>query len=204
MFVFSVECQDNDSYAFRECPVLTEYQQIHQEIIPDMSGATRAGVRRCEACGELTAKWEESLEGLVLENKKYDISCTYDGIDVVSEKFKDFYDANRLTGLKFRRLPDEPSFYDIQATRIVEFDAVKRGTRYENQCPVCKRYEAVAGAYPVYLKKNANIGINEFVRTDLEFGGNDEMSPLLLCGEEAGRLLSQATLKGLDLLEYDT
>jgi len=204
MTAYIVDGQDNDSYAFRERSVLTEYQKIHQELIPDMSGAARAGVRRCEACGELLAKWEESLEGLVIEKKNYDISATYDGVDVVSEVFKTAYEENGLSGLTFRPLPDSPSFYAIQATRVVEFDAERRGTRFENQCSSCGRYESVVGATPAYLKQGSHVGENEFVRTDLEFGGDDEKSPLLLCGATAATVLKRQSLKGLELLKVES
>jgi hypothetical protein len=62
--VFRVSLQHNDSYAFRAYPPLTEYQRVHQELVPDMSGATLPRAHRCETCGELTQKWEEPLLGL--------------------------------------------------------------------------------------------------------------------------------------------
>ena len=49
MNVFELDFPDNDSYGFREYPVLTEYEMIHQSIIPDMSGTPRTGIRRCES-----------------------------------------------------------------------------------------------------------------------------------------------------------
>ena len=203
MDVYAVYGQDNGSYAFRERPILSEYQEIHQELAPDFDGATRAGVRRCEACGELLGKWEESLDGVVIEKKHYDISATYDGILVVSEAFKAIYEGSDLSGLRFRPFPDSPSLYDMQATRIVEFDAERRRTRFVNQCKSCGRYESVVGANPVYLKDGTHLGTSEFVRTDLEFGSGDEKHPLVLCGESAAAVLRRASVKGLELLKAE-
>ncbi len=197
MSIFRVSLQDNDSYAFREYPPLTEYQRIHQELLPDMSGNTRSGVRRCESCGELLNKWEESLTGLVLKKRKYDISVTYDGVTVVSIRFKTAYEKECLSGLSFRQLPDDPDFFAISAAEKVEFDAERRKTRFVKPCPACNHFESVVGATPVYLKTGATIGIREFVRTDLEFGSNDEKHPLLLCGEIAANSLRTAKLRGL-------
>lgn len=191
--------KDNDSYAFREYPALTANQKIHQTVAPDMSGTCRAELRRCESCGELLDKWNESLEGLILKKRKLDIGYTYDGVAVVSERFRTAYDVNALSGLTFRQLPDDPLFFAIRPERAVEFDGGRRGTRFINSCSKCGCYESVVGATPIYLKPNAEIGLREFVRTDLEFGSNDEKSPLLLCGESAAETLQAARLKGLEL-----
>jgi ribosomal protein S14 len=198
-----VDCQFNDSYAFREYPSLTEYQRIHQPILPDMSGPSRAQARRCEVCGELLDKWNEPLDGLVLTKRRYDISVTYDGVDVVSTRFRTLYEEHELSGLEFRQLPDDPSFFAIHATRTVEFDAERRQTRFENKCSECGHYKSVIGATPVFLKEGSGIGDREFVRTDLEFASGDEKSPMLLCGEVAAHVLREAGFKGLDLVAID-
>jgi len=203
MVAYVVYGNKNDSYAFREYPPLTEYQRIHQELIPDMSGRSRSGVRRCEVCGELLAKWDEPLVGLVVKKRKYDIATTYDGVMVVSGGFKAAYEENGLSGLVFRQLPDDPSFFSVQATRVVAFDAERRKTRFIKPCPVCGHFESVIGATPVFLKAGNAIGEREFVRTDLEFASGDEKHPLLLCGDAAAKALSSAKLKGLDLVAIE-
>lgn len=200
--LFKFSLQYNDSYAFRDCPELTEYQMIHQEIVPDMSGEPHAGLRRCEACGELLDKWNEPLIGLKIKRRKYDISYTYDCMAVVSQRFKDVVETESLSGLVFRPLPDDPGFYAILAEPVVMFDAERRGTTFKNQCPVCGRYEEVIGATPVYLKEGETVPARGFARTDLEFASGDGKHPLLLCGMEAGRVLKNAGLKGLDLVEF--
>ena len=199
MSIFRFWLQFNDSYAFRAYPSLTENQRIHQGIIPDMTGESRRGLRRCESCGELLAKWDEHLAGLVVKKRKYDIGITYDGIVVVSQRFISAYESSHLYGLVFRQLPDDPEFFAVQATRIVEFDAPRRGTRFVKQCPTCGRYESIVGATPVYLKNGQSVAGDEFVRTDLEFGSNDEKNPLLLCGKVAEESMLKFKLKGVGL-----
>ncbi len=203
MNAYVVYGQDNESYAFREHPSLTPHQEIHQSVVPDLSGTPRAGVHRCETCDELLAKWEESLNGLVIKKKSYDVSSTYDGITIVSDAFKEVYERNRFTGLVFQPLPDSPSFYGVQATRTVQYDAGRRGTRFLDQCSSCGRYESIVGATPVYLKPGMVIGDLEFVRTDVEFGSSDGKSPLLLCGKSAGDVLQSESMKGIELLEVE-
>jgi hypothetical protein len=168
-----------------------------------MSGASRPDVHRCETCGELTQKWKEPLSGLVIRKRKYDISITYDGVVVVSQRFKCVFEAACLLGLQFRVLPDDAVFYTIHAARVVAFDAERRKTRFIKQCPQCGRFESVVGATPVYLKPGDQIDPREFVRTDLEFGSQDEKHPLLLCGNDAAQSLSRAKLRGLDLIPVE-
>lgn len=99
LYRFSLQC--NDSYAFRAYPKLTANQRLHQDLVPDMSGTARPGVRRCDACGDLLDKWNEPLSGLVLKKRKYDISKTYDDIAVVSERFRAVFEEGGLAGLSF-------------------------------------------------------------------------------------------------------
>jgi len=204
MIGYDVCCQDNDSYAFRDRPGIREdtpWYELHQSIAPNMSGAPRRGVKRCAVCGELLDKWNERLTGLRIKKRCYDISCTYDGIDVVSRRFKEVYEASGLEGLLFIQLPDDPDCFQIQATHRVAFDAERRKTRFIKQCPKCGHFESVVGATPVYLKTGQTIPDRGFVWTDLEFGSDDGKSPILLCGVTAGRVLEEANLSGLDLAE---
>jgi hypothetical protein len=147
----------------------------------------------------LLNKWDEPLSGLVLKKRKLDVSSTYDGVVVVSGRFRAVYDSANLSGLVFRQLPDDTTFFAINAVRSVEFDAERRKTRFINPCAKCKHFESVTGATPVYLKLGVAIGNREFARTDLEFGSNDEKQPLLLGGELVAIALQNAKLKGLDL-----
>ena len=200
MTIFRFSLQHNDSYAFRTCPPHSEHQRIYQELVPDMSGASRSEVHRCDACGELTSKWDEPLVGLVIKKRRLDISLTYDGVLIASHRFKSTYDANDLSGLVFRQLPDDRDFFAIHALKVIEFDAERRKTQFITPCPRCRIFESVVGATPVILKAGSEVGTTEFVRTDLEFGSGDEKHPLLICGEDVAETLSNAKLNGLELI----
>lgn len=199
MTTFRFSLLHNDSYAFRADVPLNQHQRVNQQIAPDMSGASRMGVRRCEVCGELTSKWEEPLFDLIIKKRRLDISITYDGVLIASPRFKSIYEANDLSGLVFRQLPNDPDFFAVYALKMVEFDAGRRKTRFITPCPRCGRFESVVGATPVFLKDGSEIKSSEFVRTDLEFGSGDEKHPLLICGEVVADSLSNSKLKGVDL-----
>ena len=158
----------------------------------------RTDVSRCESCNALIRKWKEDLSVVPVRKKiRFDVSCSYDGVKVVSPKFREVYEENKMFGLKFTELSN--GYCAIMPERIVKFDAVTRKSRFENQCATCGNYESVVGAKPAFLVRPVNIEPLEFVRTDLEFASNDEKGPLIICGEAAGEILAISHLAGIDL-----
>jgi hypothetical protein len=128
---------------------------------------------------------------------KYDVSISYDGVVVVSPRFRELYEDAGMTGLRFTELGDNA--FAIHATETVPFDGEKRGTRFEKKCATCGQFESVVGAAPAILAVGVSVAGLAFARTDLEFGSGDEKSPVLVCGDDAAAALRGAGLKGLDL-----
>ena len=157
----------------------------------------RTDIKRCPICNNLTDKWNEDISNIIITKTKIDISYSYDGILVVSEKFKKIYDENNIEGLNFIALKN--GFYFIRPINVVNFDSERRKTRFINQCKKCGMYESIAGSSPVFLKENETIPAKGFVRTDLEFGSDDEKHPLVLCGLEVGKILKKNKLSGIEL-----
>lgn len=201
--IFRISLQHNDTYAFRQRPVITRNQEVYQDIVPDMSGSFVGGASRCEWCEELLSKWDESLRGVVIKQRKHDLSVTYDGVLIASERFVAAYTANGLSGMVFRRLPDDSCFFAVRAIRAIEFDSVRRKTRFIDRCQYCGNYESVVGAVPVFLRAGSEVGEREVVRTDLVFGSGDEKHPLLICGSSAASIIASASLKGVDLIPIE-
>lgn len=173
-----VQCDHNDLYAFYGRPE----------------------VPRCPSCGNLVDKWNvHYLQVDVPVSLRLDISMTYDGVTIVSAKFVQVVEDNKLRGLRFH--PVGNGFRVLLASRRVVFDSVSRRTRFENQCRACGHFEAVAGATPAFLCPPVDVARDEFVWTDVEFGSNDEKRPLLICGDIAGTALQRAKLMGLDALK---
>ena len=196
--IFCVILCDNDSYAFTN-PRWEKSAPISRDNSSDASSTERPVERRCEVCSALKDKWNEYLRGLIVKRRKFDVSCTYDGVTTVSTRFKAAYESAVLYGLRYRRLPDDPEFFTIRPERAVAFDAERRHTRFLDRCSACGEFNSVAGAFPVFLKPGTEVGDREFVRTDVEFGSNDEKTPLILCGGAAADALKAARLKELDL-----
>jgi hypothetical protein len=158
----------------------------------------RTDLRRCTACGHMLSKWEEDLTVVPIGKfRKLDIGYSYDGVVVVSNKFKVLYEQSGMTGLQFTALSH--NLHAIRATEIILYDAIRRGTQFENKCDTCGQYESVVGATPAYFKPGSSVPPLGFARSDIEFATKDEKKPLLICGDDAGALLKGAKLKGLDL-----
>jgi len=167
--------RDNDRYVFRD----------------------RDDVPRCERCGGLLDKWEG--DQIRLDDPVsigMDISTTYDGVVVVSPRFREVVAESDLVGLSFLEL--HGGFAVLRATRRIAFDAATRRTRFEERCDACGNCESVIGATPAFLMPPVDVRPVEFVWTDIEFGSGDEKSPLLVCGDRAARALRRAKLSGLD------
>ncbi len=154
-------------------------------------------LRRCSHCGELLER-PFFLPNFQLK-KKRDVSATYDGYTVVSQRFVDTWRECCGEGLVFTELPTENGYFLVDADRIVEFDAKRRKTRFEKHKSCCNRYSAVAGATPAFLKHPETLNDLEAVKTDIHFGGGDAKHPLIIIPMKIGDSMKKAKLSGLDL-----
>lgn len=133
----------------------------------------------CVKCGrKLDPGWIRA--DFRVSNRRRDITCTYDGYTLVSERFRSAWLEWNFPGAKFIELPRDPRFFALEATRILPFDAKAAATRFEEYCRSCRNYRVVVGAYPVRLK-----GIFEplspgLYRTDLAFASGIEQHSLLI------------------------
>jgi hypothetical protein len=178
---YKIAGHDNDSYAFYK----------------------RTDVKRCPVCNALIDKWSENLSGLIIKNlRRSDISATYDGVLVVSARFKDVCEQSDINGTVFLQLPDDPTFFRLDSENIVAFNSIHAKTRFIKQCNLCKIYESVVGTNPFKLMQGQTIKEKGFSKTDLEFGSLDEKHPIIICDNKAGEILKKARLKGLELLKF--
>jgi hypothetical protein len=148
----------------------------------------------CSSCGLLTdATWVDPDFELV--DDRFDVSYTYDGYLIVSERFRAIAEG---PGTQFIELAGVRAFYSLVADDVVPFDAARRKTRFEQLCVECGRYFVVAGATPAYLRIEANLP-DQLFRTDIEFGTGNEQSPLIIVGSGMANRLLAGNLVGLDL-----
>ncbi|ANI90691.1 hypothetical protein A9P82_08520 [Arachidicoccus ginsenosidimutans] len=128
------------------------------------------------------------------KKRKVNVSCTYDGFTIVSDVFKAFCEAEEYSGLEFITLPNSPGFYWFKINNVVEYDTVRRETRFINYSEECQGYEEIIGATPVCLKCNIPLA-NGFFRSDVCFGSYAGKSPIEMVGIETKQKLSAAGFK---------
>jgi len=123
--------------------------------------------------------------------KQYNISSTYEGFKIVSEKFKRFCEKEKYEGLEFVKLPKSDGFYWFKIHNIIEYDTDARKTQFINFNKECNGYEEIIGATPVCLKVKTVLN-DSFYRTDICFGSFADKSPLEIVGEMTMKKLRAA------------
>lgn len=131
---------------------------------------SRDDVARCPTCGQLLRKWDENLSVVPIPRKlRFDVSASYDGVDVVSKRFRKIYEKAGLTGLHFVEL-SRSDVFAILARDVVAYDPSQSPLVLEDYCQACGQYDQVASPWPVSLKTGSIVPDLGFVRTDVEFG----------------------------------
>jgi hypothetical protein len=155
---------------------------------------------RCIVCG---CKLHEPFvnKDFKLKKKAFDISSTYDGFKIVSEKFKTIILELGIAEVRFEILPQLEGFYIFSANHILEFDSARRHTKFEDYCETCMRYKSIAGATPAFLKDIKEPIDYGIFRTDILFGGCNEKHPLLIFGINTYKHLKKQKIKGMDAKE---
>ena len=150
-------------------------------------------------CAYCNARLEPKINhSFVLQKRKYDVSYTYDGYFVVSERFKDFCTYTKQENLIFHSLASEPNFYVMETTTVLEFDYIKREVEFTNQCEHCGVYEEVIGSTPTFLINNKDIIEQGIYRTDIEFTSKKNRGSLIIMGIETLKEFRVQRFKGLD------
>lgn len=148
-------------------------------------------IPHCPSCGYKT-NYEYTNPLFKLSKKVYDISYTYDGACIVSEKWKSFCFHNKFKNTSFTPLKLAPGFYHF----IIKGNTIPfKANTSEFYCEHCHSYNAISG--PRFdLEKQSDELHNEIYQTDILFGSGNEKSPLLIVSEETKNLIAEAKLKG--------
>lgn len=186
--IWRVMAHHNGSFAFREAPTGLRGawdNDLTQSLIPDFSGKPFPDANFCPTCGVILDKWKTPLNRLRIKNRNPDLSITYDGRKIASQKFVDCCRQAGLVGIEFVPLPDDPDFFALYVARILPMDEVIGQAHFTNCCPDCGKYEDVTAPGLKRFKRPASLATNEFARSDLEFGWKDEQTFILVCGDDA-------------------
>jgi len=156
----------------------------------------------CKKCGRKTRP-DYVSPTFRARKRKWDISATYDGYDIVSRRFRDFCRRHRWKGMSFVPLPADDDFFVLRLSCIVPFDAKRCETQLEDRCPVCRAFYNVIGASPAFLRGVTKPITQGFFRSDLEFGSGPEQSPLIFVGITTAAKLRKQGFKSFELEEVE-
>lgn len=178
---YKFEIYDNDSYLL------------------EVSKVDRHKYITCNSCGLILKKRdliEVHLPKYRVKRKKYHLSGSYDGFNVVSHSFKDLYDSLNWKGLVFYDIPKSKGFYLIECTEVVKVNETELPVQFENKCNECGQYMGIYGNVPPYLNSTTmdKMKSNTFYRSNLEFGNDFEHGYSLFASEKIATILKEEKL----------
>jgi hypothetical protein len=136
------------------------------------------------------------------KRRTWDISATYDGYKIVSERFREFCLKHGWEGMTFVPLPSDTDFFVLRLSNILPFDTKRSGTRFEDPCPTCSAFYNVIGATP-YLRDVTEPIQEGFFRSNLEFASGHEQHPLILVGIGTAEKLLEQKFQKFNLEEVE-
>lgn len=111
-----------------------------------------------------------------------DVTSTYDGFMIVSEKFKQFCEREKYEQLEFVALPAKPGFYWFKPHKVVSFEKNCHDKfEYHDFDKECNGYAEITFGWFVELEEKKLLA-DGFYRTDVCFGSFEGKSPLCLLG----------------------
>lgn len=132
-----------------------------------------------------------------VKRSNLNLSYTYDGGTIVSQKFRDFCLRNKYSNVDFFQLKTQKELYLFKCTQTVEFNTIRRQTTFEEFKKECQLYNSIAGAHPICLKSNLVLK-DGLYRTDIIFGGGYEQHPLLIIGIETYEKMKLDKINDID------
>lgn len=133
----------------------------------------------------------------IVKRTNMDVSVTYDGFDIVSDRFKQFCEDNHYRNIRFVRVAKSPGFYWFIAKKTVAFDSEKRQTEFEDKCSLCGAFASIIGRDPAFLKDHRTRLPDAFFQTDLCFGWGRLKAPAIIVGCETKAKLAVCKFKGI-------
>ncbi|MGI9464263.1 MAG: hypothetical protein ACR2OM_10000 [Aestuariivirgaceae bacterium] len=133
---------------------------------------------------------------LTLERPVMDVSFTYDGQAIVTEKFKQFCAKRGFEGGRFVQVNYEPVLYHFTAGRTLIVDEARSSIEYGRLCKTCGQYNSIAGGTVLDRSFQHDIDTGLF-RTDISYGMNRGVGPNIIVGLSDRAAAQEAGLSGV-------
>lgn len=149
----------------------------------------------CPGCGWKLV-WDWVRPDYRLARSRLDVSVTYDGARIVSERAREVLLACGADPAAFLSLSLEPGFHVLAPRAVVRLDPSRCGWRTERPCPVCELPESRVGLDPIVLAEPWPDTL-VLARSDVLYGSCNGRHPLLLVHPRAGETMRRARLRGV-------
>jgi hypothetical protein len=153
---------------------------------------------RCDSCGCLLDPFYRTLK--LNFSSKRDVLVTYDGILIVSKRFKDFT-VQSGWGEEIIFYPineDGHFFYFTVPNNIVKIDKIKTGITFRENCVKCGYPSEIFGGEKIFLK-DSDVLLEGFYRSDLFWRTHYIFRPAIFVGINTAQMLKEQKFSGLDL-----
>lgn len=125
-----------------------------------------------------------------------DIGCTYDGFQIVSDRFKQFCEEQKYSGLEFLALPNSPGFYVLRVLDNFCADKNQTTIQYSGKHDCCGHSDWL-GRVNLVCHEDLSPDAN-FIQSFLYLCGDDcRKFSLLVVGVETAKRMRAYGLKGM-------
>ena len=153
---------------------------------------------KCDTCG-YRKDYRYTNKDFKLKRKTLDFSSTYDGITIVSLKFKEFCTRYGYKNLVFIDLPKSPSYFQFYIKgNILNYNARLK----EKLCDKCGQYESIIGP-SLQLDQIIKPLEDGFYQSDLWFASGNEKSPVMIISQETKQNLEKEKFKNICLIKIE-
>jgi hypothetical protein len=123
-------------------------------------------------------------------SQKYGFGDTLDLQPLFSKEFVDAIERVTKQKLDAAQVSTAPDFYHVRIHDVVEFDTIRRKSEAGERCSTCGNFKYFVGATPAFLKCNS-LKCRGIFRTNMEFGGSNGKSCLIILGKSLKREIEQ-------------
>jgi hypothetical protein len=128
-----------------------------------------------------------------------DVSHTYDGFRIASQRFVDTIMATGCHGCQFEPLPRSPTFYRVKVRNTLQLTRPPE-LKFEEFCSVCDRYVCVHGFEHLRIPVPSKGLVDDIYRSDFKMGYRLMMFHLWITNDVVKKKLKAAKLKGLSFI----
>ncbi len=125
-----------------------------------------------------------------------DLSHTYDGYRIASQRFLETVQAAGYHGLQFDPLPKSPTFYRMKVLNPLKLTRPPQ-VKFEEFCHACSRFVSVYGLDHVKVILPPGAVVDGIYRSDFKLGHGGMMFYWFIVNETVTKNLKAAKLRGL-------